>query len=156
MAQKKSPLFTLFKGDVTELPSVRRFKADEEFVVSRHSIGRMSSDFKNLIAGVVECNIGKGVVETRELARMATIKEINKAIGERGTFSLAHLSALLDSQTQSFITIILVRGKFWAGLASWGAGDGWRVYAVPVDYPDPWDGGFQVLSRKSAKNLVRQ
>ncbi|HEY4474321.1 MAG TPA: hypothetical protein VJC06_00115 [Candidatus Paceibacterota bacterium] len=154
MAQKKVPLF---KKDVIELSAVKLFRAEDEFVVGKHSIRWMNDDFKKIIASVItESNIEKVVLVTLKLARPATTKEIAKSIGKSGAISLAHLSGLLDSQIQSFLVIVLVKGKVWAVYACWFAGYGWSVDAGPVDDPNPWGDESQVLSRKSTRNLVRQ
>ena len=46
MAQKKVPLF---KKDVIELSAVKLFRAEDEFVVGKHSIRWMNDDFKSVV-----------------------------------------------------------------------------------------------------------
>ena len=143
---RKSPKSPLFKQSGIELPPVKLFKADDEFVVGQNSIGWMSEDFKKVVAGVTERNIGKAVLKSQELARPAQTKEIIQTIGKRGSISLAHLKALLASQTKSFLAVVYMKGKLWL-VNVYRLGGGWDFYASPLDCPFEWSDGNQVFSQ---------
>lgn len=145
---RKTEKVPLFESPTTECPRTKIFQADTEFVIGLNRIGWIGPQFQKLARGVVERNVPSVLVTRRPLNRLATASEICKTVGKSRAIRLAHLKHLLRTKEESFLAVVLVKGKLWAVDACWNSVDReWGVGARSVSRPGEWRSGYRVVSQ---------
>ena len=141
----RSPLLT---PRLIECPAVEVFSADSELVAGSNKIGWVSPELSGGIGGIVEKQVPAISVESLYLTRPALTSKICKAVGKSKAIRLAHLAHLLNHEKESFLAVVLVRGKLLAVSAYWYSNYGdWDVILDSVAKLRGWDAGRRVLSQ---------
>jgi hypothetical protein len=139
---------SIFLPQGVECPGAKVFIAGKELVEGRHRIRFTHPRFEELVRNVTEKDVPSVFVLPRTLAFSVSSKKLCNTVGRKGATRLAHLVHLLNTQKESFCTVILVKNTLWAVDAYWNpfCGD-WRVDVDSVASLDEWFAGDRVLSQ---------
>jgi hypothetical protein len=118
-------------------------KASKEFVVGKHSIDWISSDFKKYFGDTAFKKRPMPIATV--LPRNMTNAEIKKEL-VTGKCTLGDLLAFLEGDEYRDENFNLFYFTSCLVFAYWYAGYGWSVGAYSVGRPDGWRDGHRVLS----------
>lgn len=132
----------------------KKLKASKEFVVGKHNIGYVGSEFSNNFYDM-EFEKTKPKLKTKILEKNMLDKDILAELKPQET-TLGDFMHALDNPKDcemlknDYANIFYIRDSkdiLWAVDACWhGAYRGWRVNANSVVNPYEWDAGHQVVS----------
>lgn len=131
-------------------PAVKVFKAGEELVEGRNSIVSTSSRFRDLVRDTAEKNVSSIFVSPRTLVHNVSAKKLCNTVGRKEAIRLAHFAHLLNTRSESFVTVVLAKNTLWIVVAIWVSTPhygwtGWYISAISRTDPDWWDPRYQVL-----------